>query len=49
MVLLRYLSEPELRDSITTITNRVESFHNFSKWLGFGNAGIIGDNDQQSR
>ncbi len=45
IVLLRYLSEPELRDSITTITNRVESFHNFSKWLEFGNAGVIGDND----
>ncbi len=45
IVLLRYLSEPELRESITTITNRVESFHNFSKWLSFGNAGVIGDND----
>jgi TnpA family transposase len=43
IVLLRYLSEPEPRDSITTITNRVESFHNFS--LGFGNAGIMSDND----
>jgi TnpA family transposase len=45
IVLLRYLSEPELRESITTITNRVESFHNFSKWLSFGNAGVIADND----
>lgn len=45
IVLLRYLSEPELREGITTITNRVESFHNFSKWLSFGNAGVIGDND----
>ncbi len=47
IVLLRYLSEPELRESITTITNRVESFHNFSKWLSFGNAGIIADNDPE--
>ncbi len=45
IVLFRYLSEPDLRESITTITNRVESFHNFSKWLSFGNAGVIGDND----
>lgn len=45
IVLLRYLSEPEPRESITTITNRVESFHNFSKWLSFGNAGVIADND----
>ncbi len=44
-VLLRYLSQTELRDSITVVTNRVESFHNFSKWLSFGNAGIIADND----
>jgi TnpA family transposase len=45
LVLLRYLSEPELRKRITTITNRVESFHNFSKRLSFGNTGVIGDND----
>ncbi len=47
IVLLRYLSEPELWESITTITNRVESFHNFSKWLSFGNAGVIGDDDPE--
>lgn len=45
IVLLRYLSEPELRTSITAITNRVESFHNFAQWLSFGNTGIIGHND----
>jgi len=44
IVVLRYLSEPELRESITTITNRVESFHNFSKWLSSANAGVIADN-----
>lgn len=45
IVLLRYLSEPELRTSITAITNRVESFHNFAQWLSFGNTGVIGHND----
>jgi TnpA family transposase len=45
IVLLRYLSEPELREGITAITNRVEAFHGFSKWLTFGNAGVISDND----
>lgn len=45
IVLLRYLSEPELREGITAITNRVEAFHGFSKWLSFGNAGVIADND----
>ncbi len=45
IVLLRYLSEPELRESITAVTNRVESFHNFAQWLSFGNTGVIGHND----
>jgi hypothetical protein len=40
VVLLRYLSEPGLRDSIAVITNRVESFHNFAGWLAFGDSGI---------
>jgi TnpA family transposase len=44
IVLLRYLSEPELREGITAITNRVESFHGFAKWLSFGNAGVLADN-----
>jgi TnpA family transposase len=44
IVLLRYLSEPGLREGITAITNRAESFHNFSKWLSFGNAGVLADN-----
>jgi Tn3 transposase DDE domain len=44
IVLLRYLSEPELREGITAITNRVESFHGFSKWLSFGNVGVLADN-----
>src|SRR5205807_6882767 len=35
IVLLRYLSEPELREGITTVTNRVEAFHGFSGWLMF--------------
>jgi len=49
IVLLRYLSEPELREGIAVITNRMESFHNFSsRWLMFGNAGVISDNDPDS-
>ena len=47
IVLLRYRSVPELRESSTTITNRVESFHTCSKWRSFGNAGIIADNDPE--
>ena len=33
IVLLRYLSEPELREGITAVTNRVEAFHGFARWL----------------
>lgn len=44
IVLLRYLSEPELREGITAVTNKVEAFHGFSQWLMFGGA-LIGHND----
>ncbi|GAB3691113.1 MULTISPECIES: Tn3 family transposase [Actinomycetes] len=44
-VLLRYLNEPELREGITAVTNRVEAFHGFSSWLRFGNNGTLADND----
>ena len=45
-MLLRYLSKPELREGITRITNRVEAFHGFSKWLMFG-GGVLADNDPE--
>jgi TnpA family transposase len=44
VVLLRYLSEPALRDSIAVITNRMESFNGFCQWLSFG-SGTLADND----
>lgn len=44
IVLLRYLSEPELRDSIAVLTNRMESFNAFCQWLQFGNP-TLGDNN----
>lgn len=37
IVLLRYLSEPELREGITAVTNRVEAFH------GLAAAGVLID------
>jgi Tn3 transposase DDE domain len=40
------LSEPALRQTITTITNRVESFHHFATWFGFGaEEGALASND----
>jgi hypothetical protein len=39
IVPLRYLSEPELREGITAITNRAEAFHGFAKWSERGGEG----------
>ncbi len=44
LVLLRYLSEPDLRASITAMTNKVEAFHGFADWLMFGGE-ILSHND----
>ena len=30
---------------MTAATNKVESYNNFCQWLGFGNGGVIADND----
>ncbi|MEU7058199.1 Tn3 family transposase [Streptomyces sp. NPDC046197] len=43
--LLRYLSDAPLRRRVTAATNKVESFNRFSPWFGFGNRGVIADND----
>jgi TnpA family transposase len=44
IVLLRFLSDPALRDSIAILTNRMESFNNFCQWLSFG-SDMLADND----
>ncbi|MFE2184899.1 Tn3 family transposase [Streptomyces sp. NPDC059455] len=44
IVLLRFLSEPELRESIQAMTNKVEAFHKFSNWLMFA-SDVLQDND----
>lgn len=46
ITLLRYLSEPELREQITAITNKAEAFHGFSEWLMVGGK-LIGHNDPE--
>ncbi|MFB7708808.1 Tn3 family transposase [Streptomyces sp. NPDC056105] len=43
--LLRYLSDPAFRRRVTAATNRTEAFNGFSRWIGFGNRGVIADND----
>jgi TnpA family transposase len=44
ITLLRYLSDPDLREQITAVTNRTEAFHGFADWLMFGGK-LIGHND----
>ena len=44
ITLLRYLSDAQLREQITAITNKAEAFHGFSEWLMFGGE-AIGHND----
>jgi hypothetical protein len=33
VTLLRYLSDPGLREQITAVTNKTEAFHGYSEWL----------------
>jgi TnpA family transposase len=44
ITLLRFLSEPELREEITAATNKVEAYNGFSDWLMFGKE-VIERND----
>jgi hypothetical protein len=30
---------------VTAATNKVEAFNGFSQWIGFGNGGVLTDND----
>jgi TnpA family transposase len=39
--LLDYLSDAQLREHITSTTNKVEAYNGFAKWLNFGGEGVI--------
>lgn len=43
--LLEYISNVELRESITAETNKVEAFHNLSDWASFASRTIVASND----
>jgi TnpA family transposase len=47
--LLRYISEMELRQQITALTNKVEAYNGFAKWSFFGGEGVIADNDPEEQ
>jgi TnpA family transposase len=43
--LLCYISDPLLRRGILKMTNKVEPYHHFRDWVGFGSEGVITHND----
>lgn len=43
MFLLRYINDPEMRQTIHSATNKSEQFNDFSKWLMFGGE-VIAEN-----
>jgi TnpA family transposase len=43
--LLRYIFDMNLRQQITAMTNKVEAFNGFIKWILFGSEGVIREND----
>ncbi len=46
---LRLIAEPTLYPMIQKETNKSEHFNNFVKWVGFGSAGVIRDNDRRDQ
>ncbi|MCA1416996.1 Tn3 family transposase, partial [Bradyrhizobium sp. NBAIM20] len=49
--LLKWISSKQMRQEITGTTNKIESYHAFTKWLDFG-GDVINENDpieQQKR
>ncbi|MCX4907703.1 Tn3 family transposase [Streptomyces sp. NBC_00878] len=43
--LLRHLADAPLCRRVAAVTNKVEAFNGFSQRIGFGNGGVITDND----
>ena len=44
MFLLEWISHQLMRQTVTAMTNKVEGYHGFSKWLRFGGE-VIAEND----
>ena len=47
--LLRIMAEADLRALVHRETNKSESFNSFVKWLGFGSAGVIRENERAAQ
>ena len=44
MFLLEWISDELMRQQVTAMTNKVEGYHSFSKWLRFGGE-VVAEND----
>ncbi|WP_411144386.1 Tn3 family transposase [Streptomyces sp. x-80] len=49
VVLLRHLSESGLREQISRATNKAEAYNGFTKWLAFGNHGLLTSRDPEQQ
>jgi TnpA family transposase len=47
--LLRYLSDAELRRTITAATNTSEAWNGFVQWVAFGGEGVICQNNREEQ
>jgi TnpA family transposase len=47
--LLKYISDPELRSTISAVTNKSEQLNDFIKWIRFGADGVIQENDRDEQ
>ena len=48
LFLLEWISNQLLRQTVTAMTNKVESYHGFSKWLSFGGE-VVAENDPEEQ
>jgi TnpA family transposase len=46
--LLNWISDLTMRQQVTAMTNKVEGYHGFSKWLSFGGE-VIAENDPEEQ
>jgi hypothetical protein len=46
--LLEWISNQPMRQEVTAMTNKVEGYHSFSKWLRFGGE-VIAENDSDEQ
>lgn len=49
MYLMKYIRDVKLRSTIQAATNKSEGFNGFSKWIAFGNDGVIRENSRDEQ